>query len=137
MHFNIPDLFVSTAIGINILSTHTGHTWNKKKISTHNPHPQPFSSTQNTPKPTVNLYNTNIYQYILQLLLWPNRKAGNPNLQVAVMHVWHVCSQHLFGLPLRLYRMHRTQSDHAHVTFSHMKLNTPSTALQQECFDLQ
>ena len=32
VHFNISDLFVSTVIGINILSTHTGHKWNKKKL---------------------------------------------------------------------------------------------------------
>ena len=38
--------------------------------------------------------------------------GDNPNLKVVVMHAMHVCSQHLFGLPLRMYGMHRTQFDH-------------------------
>ena len=28
------------------------------------------------------------------------------------MHAMHVCSRHLFGLPLRMYGMHRTRFDH-------------------------
>ena len=39
--------------------------------------------------------------------------ARNPNLQVVITHASHVCSQHSFGLPLRMNRMHRTQFDHA------------------------
>ena len=34
-------------------------------------------------------------------------------LQVDITHASHVCSQHLFGLPLRMNGMHRTQFDHA------------------------
>ena len=34
--------------------------------------------------------------------------ARNPNLQIGITHASHVGSQHLFGLPLRLNRMHRT-----------------------------
>ena len=70
--------------------------------------------------------------------LWAARGARNPNLQVAITHVLHVCSQHSFGLalnlvprvfglsdqkarrlwvrdwrPLRMNGMHRTQFDHA------------------------
>ena len=39
--------------------------------------------------------------------------ARNPNLQVVPTHASHVCSQHWFGLPLRMYGMHRTHFDHA------------------------
>ena len=41
------------------------------------------------------------------------REAHNPNLQVVITHASHVCSQHSFGLPLRMNGMHRTQFDHA------------------------
>ena len=41
-------------------------------------------------------------------LLRATRGAGNPNLQVGITHASRVCSQHLFGLPLRLNRMQRT-----------------------------
>ena len=41
------------------------------------------------------------------------RGARNPNLQVVVTHASHVCSQHSFGLPLRMNGMHITQYDHA------------------------
>ena len=34
--------------------------------------------------------------------------ARNPNLQIVIMNASHVCSQHSFGLPLRLNGMHRT-----------------------------
>ena len=36
----------------------------------------------------------------------------NLNLQGALTYVWHVCSQHSFGLPLRMNGMQRTQPDH-------------------------
>ena len=39
--------------------------------------------------------------------------ARNPNLRVFITHASHVCSQHLFGLPLRMNEMHRTEFDHA------------------------
>ena len=38
--------------------------------------------------------------------------ARNPNLLVVITHASHVCSQHSFGLPLRMYGMHRTHFDH-------------------------
>ena len=41
------------------------------------------------------------------------RGARNPNLQVVIPHASHVCSQHLFGLPLKMNGMHKTQYDHA------------------------
>ena len=46
-------------------------------------------------------------------LLRATRGARNPNLQVVITHASHVCSQHSFGLPLRMNGMHRTQFDHA------------------------
>ena len=48
-------------------------------------------------------------------LLRATRGVRSPNLQVVITHVWHVCSQHSFGHPLRMYEMHRTQFDHAHL----------------------
>ena len=43
--------------------------------------------------------------------------ARNPNLQVVITHASHVCSQHSFGLPLRMYGMHRTHFDRARFDF--------------------
>ena len=40
------------------------------------------------------------------------RGARNPNPQVFITHALHLCSQHSFGLPLRMYGMHRTHFDH-------------------------
>ena len=42
-------------------------------------------------------------------LLRATRGARNPNLQVVITHASHVCSQHSFGLPLRMNGMHKTQ----------------------------
>ena len=39
------------------------------------------------------------------------KRALNPNLQVAVMHVWYVCSQLSSGLAQGMNGMHRMQSD--------------------------
>ena len=36
----------------------------------------------------------------------------NPNLQAAITHASHVCSQRSFGLPLKKNGMHKTQFDH-------------------------
>ena len=60
-----------------------------------------------------------------------------------------LCSQHLFGLPLRMNGMHRTQFGHAHLdllplviwscmvwTICHMKLRQ-SAALEQKCLDFR
>ena len=44
-------------------------------------------------------------------LLRATRGARNPNLQVVVMHAWHVCSQCSFGLPLRMNWMNKMQFD--------------------------
>ena len=41
----------------------------------------------------------------LVLLLRATRGDRNPNLQVIITHVSHVCSQQSFGLPLRINRM--------------------------------
>ena len=45
------------------------------------------------------------------------RGALNANLQVVITHASHVCSQHLFGLSLRMNGMHRTQFDRARLDF--------------------
>ena len=45
--------------------------------------------------------------------LQATRGAHNPNLQVVITHGSDVCSQHSFGLPLRMNGMHITQFDHA------------------------
>ena len=47
-------------------------------------------------------------------LLWAPLVAHNPNLEVVITHVSHICSQHSFELPLRLTGMHRMQFDHVH-----------------------
>ena len=39
--------------------------------------------------------------------------AHNPNLQVVIMNAFHVCSQHLFGFPLRMNGIYITQFDQA------------------------
>ena len=63
--------------------------------------------------------NNNYYYYyyysILLLLFQATRGVRSPNLQVVITHASYsyVCSQHSFGLPLRMYGMHRTHFDHA------------------------
>ena len=46
-------------------------------------------------------------------LLRATRGACNPNLEIVISHASHVCSQHSFGLPLRMNGMQGTQFDHA------------------------
>ena len=46
-------------------------------------------------------------------LLRATRGARNPNLQVFITQALNVCSQHSFGLPLRMNGMYKTQFDHA------------------------
>ena len=46
-------------------------------------------------------------------LLRATRGACNPNLEVVITHASHVCTQHSFGLPLRMNGMQGTQFDHA------------------------
>ena len=52
---------------------------------------------------------------LLTHLLWATRAARNPNLQVVIMRVSHVCSQHSFGLPQGMSGIHIKQFDHSHV----------------------
>ena len=91
-----------------------------------------------------------VHTCITQLFLWVTRGAHNPNLKVVNTHASHVCSQHSFGLPLRMNRKHVTQFNHAHLdllslafwscmfwpTICHVKL-MQSTALEQKRFDLR
>ena len=37
----------------------------------------------------------------------------NPNLKVAITHVRQACSQHSFGLPLRMNGLHKKKSNHS------------------------
>lgn len=39
---------------------------------------------------------------LLSVFLWVTSGDKNSTLQVAVKHDWHVCSQHMFGLPLKM-----------------------------------
>ena len=54
-------------------------------------------------------------------------EARNLNLQVVITHASHVCSQHLFGLLLRVDGMRRTRV----LTIRHV------TAFEQNRFDLR
>ena len=47
--------------------------------------------------------------------LQATRGACNPNLQLVNLHASHVCSQHLFGLPLRMNGMHSMRFDDSHL----------------------
>ena len=58
-----------------------------------------------------------VVMYLYSLFLRAPLVARNPNLQVVITHVSHVCGQHSFGLPLRMYGMHRTHFDHAPLDF--------------------
>ena len=53
-----------------------------------------------------------IYEVLLHATIFmrATRGAGNPNLQVVIAHASYVCSQHSFGIPLRMYGMHRTHA---------------------------
>ena len=77
------------------------------------------------------------------MLLRARIVARNRNLQVIITHASHPCSQHSFGIPLRMYGMHKTHFDHAYLdllslvfwscvlTICHVKL-TQSTAMVQK-----
>ena len=56
------------------------------------------------------------------IYLRATRGACNPNLQVVITHASHACSQHSFGLPLRMNGMHRRQFDH--VRFDYLPRKT-------------
>ena len=79
---------------------------------------------------------------IIIIIIGGTRGAHNPNLQVVIiMHASYLCSQHSFGLPLRINGMHRTQFEPSIsrnvimlvLTICHVKL-TQSTALEQKRF---
>ena len=58
-----------------------------------------------------------VVMYLYSLFLRAPLVARNPNVQVVITHVSHVCGQHSFGLPLRMYGMHRTHFDPAPLDF--------------------
>ena len=61
-----------------------------------------------------------------------------------ITHAWHVCSQHSFGLPLRMYGMRKIQSVFTHVAgiyanlfeqrkaFTKKKFNSHGTGLEDQ-----
>ena len=57
-------------------------------------------------------YNIDVSNDNSKTLLRATRGACNPYLQVVITHASHVCSQHSFGLPLRMNGMYRTKFDH-------------------------
>ena len=79
---------------------------------------------------------------IIFIIIKGTRGACNPNLQVVIItHASYLCSQHSFGLPLRINGMHRMQFGPSIsrnvitlvLTICHVKL-TQSTALEQKRF---
>ena len=54
-----------------------------------------------------------LLRFVKVITAGDKRGARNPNLQVVITHASQVCSQHSFGLPVRMNEMHRTQFDHA------------------------
>ena len=50
---------------------------------------------------------------IFDHLLRVTREGRNPNPQVVITHASYVCSQHSFGLLIRMNGMYRTQFHHA------------------------
>ena len=81
---------------------------------------------------------------VCTLFLRATRGAGNPNLQVVITHASHVCTQHSFGLPLRMNGMPKTQLRPCTprnlitrvLTICYVKL-TQSTVLEQKRLDLR
>ena len=56
-----------------------------------------------------------MWQYIVDALESTKSICGrNPNLQVFIMHVSHICSQYSCGLPLRINGMHITHFGRTH-----------------------
>ena len=58
-------------------------------------------------------YHGNVTLIFYSILLRVTRRARSPNVQVFVTHTSHVCSQHSFGLTLKMNGMHRTRFEHA------------------------
>ena len=84
-------------------------------------YPLPFSNLSfpsiNSDSQCVLTYNFSLTHCWLHLIgvfshCGRHRGARNPNLQVVVTHVSHVCSQHSFGLPPKMNGMHVLQFDH-------------------------
>ena len=87
--------------------------------------------------------------YACLYLLLATRGTSNPNLQCVITHASYVCSQHSFGLPIRMNGMYINAISSCTfgpsiprnlitcvLTICHAKL-TRSTALEQKRFDLQ
>ena len=61
--------------------------------------------------------NTDIVKFWLSYSMTANffvagNKSSPQNLLFVITHASHVCSQHLFGPPLRMNRIYRTQFEH-------------------------
>ena len=51
---------------------------------------------------------------MMMMMIAGDKRSRNPNLQVVITLASHVvCSQHSFGLTLRMNETHITQCDHA------------------------
>ena len=64
---------------------------------------------------------------IIFIIIKGTRGACNPNLQVVIItHASYLCSQHSFGLPLRINGMHRTRfgPSISHACFDHLSCET-------------
>ena len=94
------------------IHTHTTHTYIHTYIHTYT-YNVARASKRNW-RQGLTKCNNDFYKGIMlhYTYLRATRGARNPNLQVFITHALHVCSQHSFGLPLRMYGMHRTHFDH-------------------------
>ena len=81
-----------------------------------------------------NLQTLSVFFIILFYLLRAPLVARSPNVYVVITHASHVCSQHLFGLPLRKSGMHGEIT--RVLTICHLK-PTQSMATEQNNFDLR
>ena len=59
-------------------------------------------------------------------------RAALQNLLFVITHASHVCSQHLFGPPLRMNRIYRTQFEHARFNLLSLNLITHVWTISHE-----
>ena len=55
----------------------------------------------------------NVIIIIIIIIIIADKRSPQSYLQVVITYASYVCSQHSFGLPVRMYGMHRTHFDHA------------------------
>ena len=81
--------------------------------------------------------NTDIIKFWLSYSMTANifvagDKSSPQNLLFVIMHASHVCSQHLFGPPLRMNRIYRTQFEHARFNLLSLNLITHVWTISHE-----